>query len=230
MKTLLAFLESARLHLCQEFICFNPAKLPSPAQWVTVERQRVKDAFTRAWWMSPSERPKADNRRVLTAYSQSMKDLLRRGTYNFGSRPSEHHIGTTSFLSDNGGAIVPNVLVPIIGDDLLPDLLEVLPASNTRSGDPYLEYCRNHNIKPHPARMPERVAEFFIRFLTEEGDLVMDPFAGSNTTGIVAERLKRKWISIEANAEYASASRSRFDHSKVGPRYRESSLIPSRSR
>jgi site-specific DNA-methyltransferase (cytosine-N4-specific) len=159
-----------------------------------------------------------------------MKDLLRRGTYNFGPRPSEHHIGTTSFLSDNGGAIVPNVLVPIIGDDLLPDLLEVLPASNTRSGDPYLEYCRKHNIKPHPARMQERVAEFFIRFLTEEGDLVMDPFAGSNTTGIVAERLKRKWISIEANAEYASASRSRFDHSKVGPRYRGSSLIPSRSR
>ena len=104
----------------------------------------------------------------------------------------------------------------LIGDDMLPDLLEVLPASNTRARDPYLEYCREHNIKPHPARMPQRIAEFFIRFLMEQGDLVLDPFAGSNTTGIVAERLKRKWISIEANAEYAHASRSRFSYLKPG--------------
>ncbi len=214
IKTLLAFLESADLHLCQEFICFNPARLPSPAQWVTVKRERVKDAFTRAWWMSDSERPKADNRRVLTSYSRSMKDLLRRGTYNFGPRPSGHHIGTTSFLADHGGAIAPNVLIPAIGDDMLPDLLEVLPFSNTRARDPYLKFCRDHNITPHPARMPEKVAEFFIRFLTEEGDLVMDPFAGSNVTGFVAERLKRKWISIESDAEYAQASRSRFSYIK----------------
>jgi site-specific DNA-methyltransferase (cytosine-N4-specific) len=143
-----------------------------------------------------------------------MKELLRKGTYNFGSRPSEHHVGTTSFLADNGGAIVPNVLIPIIGDDMLPDLLEVLPVSNTRARDPYLDFCKRHNITPHPARMPEKLAEFFIRFLTVEGDLVMDPFAGSNVTGFVAERLNRKWISIEADPKYVQASRSRFDHKK----------------
>lgn len=73
-----------------------PARLPSPAQWVTVERIRVKDAFTRVWWMSSNPRPKADNRRVLREYSESMKKLLDTGKYNAGRRPSEHHIGNTS--------------------------------------------------------------------------------------------------------------------------------------
>ena len=102
IRALLGFLEAANLHLCQEFICFNPARLPTPAQWVNVERIRVKDAFTRVWWMSPVERPKANNRNVVTEYSKSMKELLQKGTYNPGMRPSGHHIGTKSFLTDNG--------------------------------------------------------------------------------------------------------------------------------
>jgi len=206
LKALLAFLEAADLHLCQEFICYNPARLPSPAQWVTIERVRVKDAFTRVWWMSPTDRPKANNRNVLTKYSESMEKLLKRGTYNSGRRPSEHNIGKDSFLKDNSGAIPPNVIIP----PQLPVLTELLPISNTRANDPYQAYCREHNISFHPARMQEKLAEFFIRFLTDEADVVLDPFAGSNTTGGVAQRLKRKWLSIELNAEYANSSVSRI--------------------
>jgi site-specific DNA-methyltransferase (cytosine-N4-specific) len=58
--------------------------------------------------------------------------------------------------------------------------------------------------------MPERLVEFFMEFLTEPGDLVLDPFAGSNTTGAVAEVMKRRWIAIEANPVYVAGSRSRF--------------------
>ncbi len=153
--------------------------------------------------------PKADNRRILTKYSDSMKQLLRRGTYNSGKRPSEHNIGEVSFLSDNGGAIPPNVLIPSL-EDALPELIEVLPIANTKSNDPYQHYCRRYGIQPHPARMPTKLAEFFIEFLTSPGDLVLDPFAGSNITGFVADNLGRKWLAIEANREYAKTSRSRF--------------------
>ena len=208
IRALLAFQEGGNLHLCQEFVCYNPARLPSPAQWVTVERIRVKDAFTRAWWMSPNERPKASNTRVLKSYSDSMLKLLEKGTYNAGARPSEHHIGEESFLSDNGGAIPPNVLVPTLSDPS--DLVtELLPLANTRANDVYQAHCRENNIRPHPARMQDRLAEFFIRFLTDENDLVMDPFGGSNTTGAVAERLKRRWLSIEVNKQYATSSEVR---------------------
>lgn len=217
MEALLAFKDAGKFHLCQEFICFNPARLPSPAQWVTIERCRVKDAFTRVWWLSSSPTPKADNRRILTSYSDSMKKLLERGTYNPGKRPSEHHVGATSFLGNNGGAIPPNVLVPSAAD-LLADLFpsgshvnDILPIANTASGgDLYQAYCRRMGIEAHPARMPSKLVEFFIRFLTEPGDLVLDPFAGSNTTGAMAEQLARRWIGIEANELYATGSQARF--------------------
>jgi site-specific DNA-methyltransferase (cytosine-N4-specific) len=206
IKALIAFQEAAGLHLCQEFIGYNPARLPTPAEWVTVRRVRVKDSFTRLWWLSPTPHPKADNRRVLTEYSASMKRLLQRGTYNGGRRPSEHSVGHESFLSNNGGAIPPNVLVPPQADG--PEA--TLVVANTGSNGAYQRACRAGQMKRHPARMPEGMAEFFVRFLTEPGDLVMDPFAGSNTTGAVAESLGRQWIGIERDEEYARCSQARF--------------------
>lgn len=207
LRALLAFQEAANLHLCQEFICYNPARLPTPAEWVTVRRIRVKDSFTRVWWLSPTPNPKADNRKVLTEYSDSMKKLLNRGTYNGGKRPSQHHVGHESFLTNNGGAIPPNVLVPPEAESLP---LEVLPIANTASRGRYRQRCKEEGQTLHPAVMPELLVEFFIQFLTDEGDTVMDPFAGSNTTGAVAERLDRRWLGIEASPEYVESSRLRF--------------------
>jgi site-specific DNA-methyltransferase (cytosine-N4-specific) len=208
LRALLAFQEAANLHLCQEFICFNPARLPTPAEWVTVRRVRVKDSFTRVWWLSPTPHPKADNRKVLTSYSDSMKKLLTRGTYNGGKRPSEHQVGDKSFLTNNGGAIPPNVLVPPLSEQLP---LEVLPIANTNSRDHYRRKCKELGQISHPAVMPEALIEFFVHFLTDEQDIVMDPFAGSNTTGSVAERLKRRWLSVEASAAYVESSKLRFE-------------------
>ena len=208
LKALLAFQEAAGLHLCQEFICFNPARLPSPAQWVTVNRIRVKDSFTRLWWLSPTPYPKADNRRVLTEYSKSMQKLLRRGTFNPGKRPSQHHLSPTAFLTNHGGAIPPNVLIPPGSD--APEPEAVLSIPNTASRAPYRQACKAHGVAQHPAVMPEPLVEFFVQFLTEANDVVLDPFAGSNTTGAVAERLGRRWLAVEANADYAQASEVRF--------------------
>ena len=194
LRALLAFLDKGQLHLCQRFICHNRARLPTPAQWVNVERIRVKDSYTHVWWMAPNERPKADNRRVLKPYSAAMQRLLATQKYNSGKRPSEHDIGTGSFLTDNGGAIPSNLL----------------EFANTSASDPYQQYCRKHGLPPHPARMPLGLAEFFIRFLTEPQDLVLDPFAGSNTTGAAAEQLGRRWLAIEPREDYIRGSYGRF--------------------
>jgi len=207
LKALLRFLEAADLRLCQEFVWYNPARLPSPVQWVNVERVRVKDAFSKVWWMSPIDRPKADNRRILKEYSASMKRLIATGKYNSGMRPSEHNIGKESFKTDNQGAIPPNV---IHGDDA-PSLGTLLKGTNTRSNEQYQIFCRERGIPLHPARMPKELVEFFVKFLTEEGDLVFDPFGGSNTTGAVAEELNRRWASCEANLPYVTSSLGRFD-------------------
>jgi site-specific DNA-methyltransferase (cytosine-N4-specific) len=216
MRALLKFLDAAELHLCEEFIWYNPARLPSPTVWVNVERIRVKDSFTRIWWMSPVDRPKADNRRVLRPYSRSMEQLLKTGKYNAGRRPSEHGIGLTSFTANNGGAIPANVFQ---ADDA-PGLSNLLKCSNTKSSDQYHLFCEENGIKKHPARMPAEIAEFFIKFLTDEDEIVLDPFAGSNTTGAVAERLNRQWVSVEEDWSYVRGSFGHFplDHlQKVGP-------------
>ena len=223
LEAFLRFLKRGNLHLCQEFIWYNPARLPSPIEWVNKERIRVKDAFTRIWWMAPSTRPKADNRKVLREYSPTMKRLIETGKYNAGPRPSQHHIGAESFKTDNGGAIPSNVggtealpsldatITPKQFADLLVGADNLLKAANTVSSDAYRRFCLDHQVPLHPARMPRPLVEFFIRFLTEEGDTVLDPFSGSNTTGAVAESMGRQWTSIEADWAYAAHSIGRLD-------------------
>jgi len=180
-------------HLAQEFYWYNPSKLPTPAEWVTIRRTRVKDAVNMLWWLAKTATPNADNRRVLRPYSRSMNRLLRDG-YQAARRPSQHVI-SPHFQRDNGGAIPPNLLV----------------VPNTRSQDSYLKRCRAAELPVHPARFPEPVPEFFIQFLTEPGQIVVDPFAGSNVTGAVAQRLGRHWLSIEINEGYVAGSRMRFE-------------------
>jgi site-specific DNA-methyltransferase (cytosine-N4-specific) len=213
LESLLDFKREGKFHLCQEFIWFNPARLPGPAAWVTVRRSRVKDAFTRVWWLSKTPYPKSDNRRVLQPYSGAMKSLLAKGAYNSGVRPSEHRVGKTSFLKRHRGAIPPNVL-----NLTPPNLNNLLVEANTHSTSDYRDYCRANEIDPHPATMPISLARFFINLCTTRGDVVLDPFAGSNTTGVAAERLARQWISIEASRPYAESGIGHFDSLRLRPK------------
>ena len=179
-------------HLAQEFFWWNPARLPTPAEWVTVRRIRVKDAINCIWWLSPTPWPKASNRRVLQPYSDSMKELLVKG-YKPKMRPSGHDI-SNKFGIDNGAAIPPNLLA----------------LAHTESNSFYIRYCRDHGIKPHPARFPVELPEYFIRMLTDAQDLVIDPFAGSCVTGEAAEKTRRNWICCELVPEYLEGALGRF--------------------
>lgn len=193
-ELVVGLVREVQFHLAEEFYWFNRAKLPTPAQWVTIERIRVKDAVNPIWWLSKSERPNADNRRILKPYSKAQQRLMKRGTYNSGKRPSGHVISEV-FATDNGGAIPPN-------------LIEV---ANTSSNDPYDIYCERHKLTKHPARFPLEIPGFFIQFLTEPGQLVLDPFAGSNMTGACAEELKRRWLAYDLSEEYLAGSLGRFE-------------------
>lgn len=179
-------------HLAQEFYWWNPSKLPSPAEWVTVRRIRVKDAVNCIWWLSKTPWPKASNTRVLQPYSESMHELLRNG-YKAKLRPSGHDI-SAKFSVNNGASIPPNILA--------------IP--NTESNSAYLRYCAEHGLKAHPARYPAVLPEYFIRMLTDPNDIVIDPFAGSCVTGEVAERLNRRWACVELREDYVTGALGRF--------------------
>lgn len=204
-KVLIRLCESG-FYLAQDFYHYNPARLPTPAEWVTVRRIRVKDATNNVWWLTLDPFVEADNRRVLAPYSDSMKSLLKNG-YKPALRPSGHNI-SDKFQVDNGGAIPPNLLQMSTREETPTD---VLSFSNTDSQSHYLRRCKEEAIKPHPARFPQALPEFFLKFLTQPGDLVIDTFAGSNVTGAAAERLGRQWISIELDPSYVAGSQFRFE-------------------
>jgi site-specific DNA-methyltransferase (cytosine-N4-specific) len=200
-KLLIALCDEVGFHLAQECFWYNPAKLPAPAEWVNVRRIRIKDSVEYIWWLSPSPWPFANNRNVLVPYSQDMRRLIKNG-FRATKRPSGHNI-TAKFGKDRGGAIPAN----LIEDDVPSNLID---RGNNESNSEYIKYCKECGAKVHPARFPAALPQFFIKLLTARNEVVLDPFAGSNTTGWVAETLERYWISIEVEKEYVTNSALRF--------------------
>jgi len=201
-KLMIALVEELGFHLAQECFWYNPAKMPVPAEWVTVRRVRIRDSVEYLWWFSKNAFPKADNRKVLRPYSEDMIRLSKRGVKT-AVRPSGHNIHSSFDKIANGGSIPTNVI-----DDQIPT--EMLVLGNNAANDAYTKRCKETGFKIHPARFPAALPEFFIKLLTDEGDLVVDPFAGSNTTGSVAQQLERRWIAMELVEEYLEASKFRF--------------------
>ena len=189
------FCDVLGFHLAEDFYWHNPSKLPSPIEWVNKRKLRAKDSVNTVWWFGKTRWPKADVTKVLTAYSDRMKKLLENpdAFYTPKKRPSGHDIGK-AFSKDNGGAIPSNLL----------------QISNSESNGCYLRGCKAVGAKGHPARFPAKLPEFFIRLLTEPGDLVLDIFAGSNTAGAVAEQEGRRWIAFDERLHYLAASAFRF--------------------
>lgn len=191
-RLLLHLCDGIGFKLCQEFFWYNPAKIPAPAEWVNVRRIRVKDAVEYVFWLSKTDFPKACNKKVLQPYSKDMLRLIKRGVAET-RRPSGHVI-RKSFASHNGGSIPPNLI----------------KCGNNESNSAYLNGLKAAKRKIHPARFPAELPRFFVKFCTDPDDLVLDPFAGSNTTGMVAEELGRRWISVEKDEQYWEDSKLRF--------------------
>ncbi len=194
-RVLLTFCDQLGFHLAEDFYWFNPAKLPSPIEWVNRRKIRAKDSVNTVWWFSKTEFPKADVRKVLAPYSERMQKLIQNpeSFYKPQKRPSGHYI-STGFGKDNGGSIPSNLLsIP-----------------NTDSNSNYLRLCKELGFQHHPARFPAGLPAFFVKMLTDETDVVLDIFGGSNTTGYVAEALNRKWLTFERDQKYLASSVLRF--------------------
>lgn len=196
------FCDDIGFYLAEDFYWFNPSKLPSPIEWVNKRKIRAKDSVNTIWWFSKTEFPKANVSNVLTEYSDRMKKLLEDPDkfYDPKKRPSGHDIGK-SFGKNNNGAIPSNLLqIP-----------------NSESNGAYMTGCKHVGIKSHPARFPAKLPEFFIKFLTDPEDIVVDIFGGSNTTGFAAEKIQRNWYTFDLEIEYVAASAFRFLDKEVEP-------------
>ena len=201
-RTLIKLCDEVGFHLAQPFYWHNPSALPAPIEWVNKRKVRAKTSVNTVWWLCKSPACKSDITKVLTPYSERMEKLFANPDGFVKEegiiRPSGHVLGKSSWSKNNGGAIPPNLL----------------QISNSESNSQYLRYCKALGIKGHPARFPAPLPEFFIKMLTDENDLVIDIFGGSNTTGFVAEKHNRKWLTFELSQEYVAASVLRFAQSE----------------
>jgi DNA modification methylase len=181
-----------------------------PAEWVTVRKIRIKDAVEYVWWLSKTPWPKASNRKVLKqGLSADMYRLNRRGLRET-TRPGGYKIKQSWAEIKGEGAIPANFLESAHeNDEVVAE--NALVFGNNAANDPYTLKCKETGTTIHPARFPRQLPEFFIKLLTDETDIVLDPFAGSNTTGAVAESLDRRWIAFDEVEEYIAGSRFRFD-------------------
>ncbi|MEE3490670.1 MAG: site-specific DNA-methyltransferase [Methanobrevibacter sp.] len=183
-RVLLKLVDDYGLYLACPMYWYNPSRPPLPAVFTAKRKLRPVDKIDNVWWLckSPLE-AKADITQVLVPYSKSMKKFFRKHRNNKSMSYQKH-------------------------DGALPSNLLEIP--NTSNKTQYHRACRKLKIKGQPSTMPSKLAEFFIKMLTNEQDLVVDIFAGSNTTGFVADSLNRRYISIEQRLNYVAMSSFRF--------------------
>lgn len=193
-ELVIALCKEVGFHLVRDYIWYNPATPPNV--YSRGGYGRTKKSHEYCFWFSKSEDWNFDMDPVRKPYSKDMQKYLEgrgKGDRNQNTRPSTHNFNCGKVWANNGGS----------------DPGSVLEIANTSSNDAFIKMCRERNIG-HPARFPEKLAEFFILSGSVEGDVVLDPFSGSGTAAVVAQKNNRVWIGIDANEQYCELATERM--------------------
>lgn len=182
-------------HLVRDYIWYNPATPPNV--YSRGGYGRTKKSHEYCFWFSKGNEWTFNLDPIRRPYGKDMQKYLQgkgKGDRNQNTRPSTHNFDCEKVWSDNGGS----------------DPGTVIEIGNTNSNDVFNKLCKERNIS-HPARFPEKLADFFILSGTNEGDLVVDPFSGSGTTAVTAAHRGRRWIGIDSNADYNELAVARME-------------------
>jgi DNA modification methylase len=181
-------------NLCGKFFHINPAK-PKATPWVTKSRERIANAVETYYWFSPRPHCKANNRNVLEPYSDRFQRTLAAGgefrAAECGARQSSPGL---RYKVNNFGRIPHNFFV----------------CAHEGPRSAYSRYCASHGLPRHPAIMPRQIAEFCVKFLTDAGDLLYDPFGGSLVLPAACKKFGRRYTSSEKCHEYIRGGLSRL--------------------
>ena len=197
-RLLITLCDRFGLHKMDTLIWSNPSKAPGPVAWASKKRVQLNVGYEPIDWLTNDPtKVRSDNRRVLEAHTRRHLALIQRGgeardqVYSDGA----YRIHAGRFGNHTAGRIPTNVLMR--GHRCL-DAVQ------------YRNDARRLGLPVHGARQPLSIADFLVRFLSDVGDLIVDPFGGTVTTGMAAERLGRRWLVVEAMLDYLRASAERF--------------------
>ena len=197
-RLVLALNERLGLYKMDELIWENPSKPPGPIQWASINRFQLNVAWEPVYWLTNDPKEiRSNNKRVLQPHTEQHLKLIKQGgekrlaSYSDGA----YSIKPGSFSNQTEGSIPKNILTH---------------SHNCASQREYKRLARETNIPTHGATMPLSLASFLIEFLSTPNELVVDPFGGSFTTALAAERLGRRWLSTEKMVEYVLGGANRF--------------------
>ncbi|OLF81952.1 DNA methyltransferase [Marinobacter sp. C18] len=199
-KLVIALAEELGLWKMDVLAWANPCKAPGPVQWASKTRQQLNVGYEPIYWFSNNpQRAIADNRRVLQPHSEKHLAYVRRGGNQVERSYSDGAYRTLAgaYSQETAGKIPRNVLTY---------------PHNCPAQKRYKAAARNMGLAAHGAPYPLALALFLIRFLSREGDLVVDPFGGSLTTAEGAEITGRKWLTTDCIFDYVMGGSTRFSH------------------
>lgn len=140
----------------------------------TGNKKRLKDGFERCYHFAKTKKFKF------------FPDAVRTKSTSKWAGDNERRKNKGAHRTTNGSGM--NMSRRVVGDLVRPSNVVTMPSSSINIG--------------HPAVFPVGLPEFFIRLMTEEGDVVLDPFMGSGTTALVARGLGRRYVGVELSEEY----------------------------
>lgn len=198
LERLVIALEDRGLFLMDRICWANPSKAPGPLQWASKTRQQLNVAWEPILWFARNPiKVKSNNRRVLEPHSERHLRLIADGgerrdaSYCDGA----YRLKPGSFGAPTEGKIPRNVL---------------MRGHRCAYGLQYNQAAKQLGLPVHGAGQPLAIADFLIRFLTEEGDLCVDPFGGRMMTGLAAELLNRTWMCGELMLQYVRGGAELF--------------------
>jgi DNA modification methylase len=197
-RLILALHDRFGLHKMDTLIWHNPSKPPGPVWWASINRLQLNVGYEPVLWMTNDpNQVLADNRRVLEPHTARQQQLIRAGGENRHGVYADgaYVVRPGSYSHATPGRIPRNVLT--IGH-------------KCQDQARYKKTARDLGLPVHGAPYPLRLVKFLISFLSECGDLVVDPFAGSLTTGRGAEELGRRWVCTDNVCEYLRGGAERF--------------------
>jgi DNA modification methylase len=207
-RMIIAFEDNLGLYKMDEIPWINKSKPPGPTYWASITRQQLNCAWEPIYWFTNNPiKCLSNNNRVLQPHSeQHLKYLQNKHLINEYRINSDgaHIVRNTSYNNITKGKIPKNIFER---------------GHKCKDQDEYKKYCKEINIPYHGASFPLDLAKFFISFLSDEEDLIVDPFGGSLTVAKGAEELNRRWLSSDNIWQYLRGAFGRFKTAEINPNF-----------
>lgn len=199
------YIEELTLALKAEFglslmnrIVWQSNKPPGPTQWASLKRTQLNEAYEFClWFCNDPVACIANNQRVLEPHTAKHKKLIAKGGENRFSVNGDgaYRIKPGSYGRQTEGKLARNIFSV---------------SNHCSSQRAYKKRARELGLATHGATMPLNLARKLVRFLTDVGQLVVDPFGGSMTTPLACELENREWAASEIVYDYVRGGAERF--------------------